>query len=76
MRSIETIITDSKRAKQTDHPKITFTLDLDKQGKENIENKNKKVIIGTSQDTKQNSKTQTPERKTYIKNIQYKYNIR
>ena len=35
MRSIQNIITDSKRDKQIDHSKITLTLDSDKQ-KQNL----------------------------------------
>ena len=78
MRSIQTIITDGKRGK-IDHSKTTFNLDSDKQ-KKKLQGKHRKqkqqVITDTTQDTKQNSKTQTPKQKTYSRNIQYKYNVR
>ena len=77
MRSIPTIITDRKRGK-IDHSKTTFNLDSDKQKK--LQGKHRKqkqqVITDTTQDTKQNSKTQTPKQKTYSRNMQYNYNIR
>ena len=78
MRNIQTIITDDKRGKQIDHPRTTFTLDSDKQKKPLRKTQKTKTTSYNRHDagTKQNSKTQILERKTYSKNKQYKYNIR
>ena len=74
MTSIQNIITDSKRSKQTDHPKTTLTLDSDKQ-KQTLRKTRKrrtkcyhKHTVGCKTKlqnsktlTKQNSKTQTQQ---------------
>ena len=74
IRSIQNIITNSKRSKQTDHPKTTLTLDSDKQ-KQTLRKTRKrrtkcyhKHAVGCKTKlqnsktlTKQNSKTQTQQ---------------